>query len=357
MGLTLVGQFDPFSGNNRYADVWGEGDYAYIGSFGGLGVGIIDISIPGAPSLAAHYSPSVGQFKDVKVQNDIGYFASDNGDGLHIVDLLDPTSPSLLSKVTSTIGGYNSVHNLFVAGDYLYEADSRTSTVKVFDVADPMNPAFVRDIVTTDPRVHDVTVVNDRLYTSGLGGQTDIYDVSNIGTMAPTLEGSVNSGSSSHSNWVTSDGSLLISARETSNGDVRIFDISDPGNASLLSTIDSTFLGIQAFSPHNPVLFSDDLLFVSWYQAGVQALDISDPFNPTFVGSFDTFTEPVSGFDGNWGVYPFLGLDRILLSDLDGGLFIVDATSAGNIPEPGTFVLLGTGLVGLSAWRRCGRSA
>ncbi len=223
--------------------------------------------------------------------------------------------------------------------------------LKVFDVEDPENPAFVRNIVTTNSAVHDITVVNDRLYTSGLGGGTDIYDVSNIGTVAPTLLGSVNTGSSSHSNWVTSDGSLLISARETSNGDVRIFDISDPSSASLLSTIDSTSLGIQAFSPHNPVLFSDDLLFVSWYQAGVQALDISNPLNPTFVGSFDTFPGAVSGFDGNWGVYPFLGLERILLSDFDGGLFIVDATSAGNIPEPSTLLLLGSGLLGLAGWR------
>ncbi len=80
-------------------------------------MGIIDISTPGTPSLAAHYSPSVGQFKDVKVQNGIGYFENDNGDGVHIVDLLDPTSPSLHSKITSTICGYNRVHNLFVAGD------------------------------------------------------------------------------------------------------------------------------------------------------------------------------------------------------------------------------------------------
>ena len=347
VSFDLVKQVDPFVGNDRYGDIWGEGNYAYIGSFMGSGVGIIDISTPGSAFLETTYSPaSGGQFKDVKVHDGIGYFASDNGGGLHLVDLSDPTTPSLLSQITSSQSGYNSIHNVFIDGGFLYEADSRTSTVKVFNVSNPNSPAFVRDIVTTDPSfIHDITVVNNRLYTSGFGGKTDIYDVSNIGTTAPTLLGSVNSGSNSHSNWVTSDGNLLISAREISNGDIRLFDISNPLSPNLLSTINRTTLGIDAFSPHNPVLFNDNLLFVSWYQAGVQALDISDPLNPLLVGSFDTFPGAVSGFDGNWGVYPLLGLDRVLLSDLDGGLFIVDASAI--VPEPATIALLGIGLAGL----------
>ena len=30
--LKLLGQLHPFDGSNRYADVWGEGNYAYLGS-------------------------------------------------------------------------------------------------------------------------------------------------------------------------------------------------------------------------------------------------------------------------------------------------------------------------------------
>ena len=110
---------------------------------------------------------------------------------------------------------------------------------------------------------------------------------------------------------------------------------------ALLSTLTRTSLGIDAHSPHNLVLFSDTLLFVSWYQAGVVAIDLSDPADPVRVGTYDTFPGAVSGFDGNWGVYPLLGLDRVLLSDFDGGLFIVDATAVA-APVPG--------LVGRAAW-------
>ena len=53
--------------------------------------------------------------------------------------------------------------------------------------------------------------------------------------------------------------------------------------------MDRSSLSIDAHSPHNPVLFNDTLLFVSWYQAGVVAIDISDPSNPHKVGNYDTF--------------------------------------------------------------------
>jgi len=181
--------------------------------------------------------------------------------------------------------------------------------------------------------IHDITIIGDRLYASGFGGFTYIYDVADIGSVAPTILGTVPTGIDSHSSWATSDGSVLISAQENVGGDVKIFDISDPGVPVLLATVDATSLGIEATAPHNPVLFSDTVLFISWYEAGVVAIDLTDPANPLLVGNLDTFFDPVVGaFDGNWGVYPLLGLDRVLLSDLDGGLFIVDATATFNNP-------------------------
>jgi uncharacterized protein (TIGR03437 family) len=331
--LKLLGQLDPFEGGNRYADVWGEGNYAYLGSYNGSGVMIIDISNPGAPKLAGYYNdaPETGRFVDVVVINGIGYFACEvPGGGVRIVDVRDPAHPVLLSQIDTDKGGFHIVHEQFVTPDgVLYEADSRTSVVKVFDVRNPRNPVFVRDIQTTDPQfIHAIVVVNGRLFTSGWGGRTDIFDVRNVLTQAPPLLGSVNSDIRSHSCWPTSDGKVLASAREISNGDVRLFDISNPSNPVLLSSITAQSLGIQAYSPHNPYIIGN-LLFVSWYQAGLVVIDITDPRQPRLTGSYDTYSGSVTNtFEGCWGVYPFLGLDKVLLSDLDGGLFIVDATGA-----------------------------
>jgi uncharacterized protein (TIGR03437 family) len=328
--LKLIGQLDPFTGDNRYADVWGEGNYAYLGSFNGTGLIIIDITDPANPKLAGHYNPAEGgRFQDVVVTNGIAYLSSENRGGVHIVDVRSPANPVLLSQVTEAKNGYPNVHELFVAGGVLYEADSRTNRIKVFDVTRPDNPTFVRDIVTTDTRfIHAITVVNGRLFTSGWSGKTDIYDVSRILTEEPRLLGAVDSGNNSHSAWMSNDGKLMVGARETSNGDIRLFDISNPASPVQLAAITAQSLGMDAFSAHNPY-FVGNLLFVSWYQAGLVVIDVTDPRQPRLTGIYDTFPgASTAGFDGCWGVYPFLGLDRVLLSDLDNGLYVIDATAA-----------------------------
>ncbi|MEK7829660.1 MAG: choice-of-anchor B family protein [Acidobacteriota bacterium] len=333
--IKLLGQLDPFDGDNRYSDVWGEGNYAYLGSFGGTGLMIIDISNPTAPRLAGNYNPAEGgRFQDVMVINGIGYFSSESRGGVHIVDVRNPASPVLLSQITQDKNGFPNVHELFVADGVLYEADSRTTVVKVFDVRDPRNPVFVRNIQTTDTRfIHAIVCVNGRLFTSGWSGKTDIYDVRDVLTAAPPLLGSFDSGTNSHASWPSNDGTLLASARETTNGDVRLFDISNPASPVQLSAITAQSLGLEAFSAHNPYIIGN-LLYVSWYQAGLVILDITDPRQPKLIGAYDTFPgTTTSGFDGCWGVYPFLGFDRVLLSDLDGGLFIVDATAAQTGPR------------------------
>ena len=39
----------------------------------------------------------------------------------------------------------------------------------------------------------------------------------------------------------------------------------------------------------------------------------------------------LDAYGGNWGVFPFMGSDNVLLSDMESGLFVVDASA---VPEP-----------------------
>ncbi|MFN0085712.1 MAG: hypothetical protein ACKVX9_10015 [Blastocatellia bacterium] len=327
--VKLIGQLAPFTGDNRYADLWGEGNYAYLGSYNGTGVMIIDISDPAAPKLVGHYNPPEGgRFQDIVVVNGVGYFSSESRGGVHIVDVRNPSNPALLSQITEANQGFINVHELFVDKGVLYTCDSRTNRVRIFDVRNPANPAFVREITTTDTRfIHAVTVVNGRLFTSGWSGKTDIYDIRRVLTEPSPLLGSVESGPTSHAAWMSNDGRIMVSCRETTDGDVRLFDISNPASPQPLATITARSLGLEAFSSHNPYILGN-MLFVSWYQAGMVVIDITNPREPRLTGVYDTFPGTSSGFDGCWGVFPFLGFDRILISDLDRGLFIVDATNA-----------------------------
>jgi uncharacterized protein (TIGR03437 family) len=335
--ISLRGQISPFPGPLRYADVWGEGNFAYLASFNGTGVMIIDISDPGAPVLAGYYNPNEGgRFQDVIVVNGIGFFASESGGGVHVVDVRSAQHPVLLSQIGPSMGGFSLVHELAFSDGLLYEADSRTTVVKVFDVANPTSPFLLRNIQTTDTFfIHAVTVINGRLYTSGWSGRTDIWDVKTIRSSPPTMLGSVFTGDRSHSSSVSNDGKLLVSARETVNGDIRIFDISDPSQPLLKSNFTAQSFGKTSFSAHNPYIVGN-LLFVSWYQAGLLVIDIKDPSAPRFLGGYDTFDEGtggINGYEGAWGVFPFLGLDRVLVSDLDRGLFILDTTAAVPLPR------------------------
>ena len=56
VNATCVGQWDGLPG--PYADVWGDGDFAYIGHFGDSAVHIVDISDPVNPVAIEYELPT-----------------------------------------------------------------------------------------------------------------------------------------------------------------------------------------------------------------------------------------------------------------------------------------------------------
>ena len=95
------------------------------------------------------------------------------------------------------------------------------------------------------------------------------------------------------------------------------YRITDKRNSLTLELTDSLALPEdQTFSVHNQ-LIDGYRLYDAWYGAGLLVHDI-DPKTGT-IELFASYDTPGS----NWGVYPFLGQNRILLSDIGGGLYIV----------------------------------
>ena len=368
---------DSAGSNLKYADLWADGNIAVQGSYNCRGAFIYDISNPDAPVLLSRYNPGNNQqFLEAIVVGNRGYFGSGNLGGVHIVDLSNPASPQLLGIVNPTNGnGLLSVHEMVIWGNLLIENANTFAdkTIRVINVSNPAAAVFVRDIIPTDPLwVHAMHIRGNRMFTSGWGtsqqrGRTEIYDISNLATQAPTLLGfiedpnpNVAAGNNMHSNWTSEDGNYLYSARETNNGtgDLRVYNITNPAVPLLVRTITMGELGLNAVTPHNPVVMGNRL-YVSWYQAGVQVFDISNPTNPVRIGQYDTFqsafappdeekqalagAEPwdmicssqfrqnalPTTYDGNWAVFPFLGTNKVLAGDLSAGLYILDASRAG----------------------------
>src|SRR5690606_19838215 len=62
----------------------------------------------------------------------------------------------------------------------------------------------------------------------------------------------------------------------------------------------------------------DNYAYVSYYTAGLRIFDVSDPENIEVAAHYDTSPQSGEGFDGAFGVYPFLPSKNILVSDQTG---------------------------------------
>ncbi len=370
--ISYIAESDPLPGTRVYGDVWAENGFVYVGTdVNNGGMHIFSISNSGVPTFLHRYDGD--QLEDVEVRDGIGFFGSDvttssSGTGVDIVDLAIPFDPIFLSRVDGStcispgVCAHNKVHTLSVAqapdgNSYLYTTDNATDVIKITRVFDPeslddnpnTNPVVAPLLVKsldlgigpvggTNIAAHEVVVLNDRMYVASKDnafttccGVTSIYDVSEPAN--PVLLKNFDSGPRSHTAMPSADGNTLIVTEERPNGNVHIYDISNPSNPILRSTINRTTVGIDAHSPHHPHVHGK-LLFLTWYEAGLQVFSIADPANPIHIGAFDTYPGTSTSYNGNWGVDLSMGLKRVLLSDRSRGLIVVDAS---NVILPGDY--------------------
>ena len=155
---------------------------------------------------------------------------------------------------------------------FLIENSNSTSTrtMKIINVTNPATAVWIRDFVPVEVQwVHAMMIKGNRMVTSGWGnsgnaGRTEIYDISNLGTTAPTLLGTISdpngpsAGNNNHSAWLSDDGNFLYSAREISGsaangpnaGDVRVYDVTNPLAPVLTNRL--TMVGLNLNRGHAP---------------------------------------------------------------------------------------------------------
>ncbi|MCH7702486.1 MAG: VCBS repeat-containing protein, partial [Planctomycetes bacterium] len=320
------------------ADIWGDGDYAYVGYFDDARVSILDISEPSAPTLVATYyvpPPNDGSRAfDIKVADGLMFIALEyvGVHGAQIVDVRDPTNPQFLANIAV----FNAVHNLFYDNGYLYLAPGNflfSPTLKIIDLTnfDPDNPppspitTVKWSINVGFDLVHDITVLNGRAYVAAFDSGIRVYDVSNIANQPPQLLAGA-PGDNTHSAWVTDDGRFLAVGEERDGGGVLLYEVIEEDGGVQLALRDSFSLpGDLAFSTHNQIIVGDRI-YSSWYEAGLQVLEIDRTTQTmSLVASYDT-----SELEGlAWGVFPLLGLDRILVSDKDYGVSVISVIPLG----------------------------
>lgn len=270
--LELVGQYDvPFDGLT--SDVWALGNYAYLGSF----------------------SSPVCSF-DIT--------------GTRIVDISDPTNPTLAAFIKDKQG-------------------TRTNDVKAVSID---TSHWTGDILVTTnegcgfslPRLNS----NGGMARSGQGG-INIYDVTDPTKPHALKQNFLPKANGIHNTYIWEDGgnAYLIAIDDVDARDVIVVDITNPASPMEIARTGAPDWPDLDFSEiEGPAIFAHDIwvqdgiAYVSYWDAGLVLLDVSDPANPVFLGD-STYPNPdASGLppEGNGHVaVPNAAGDLVIFGDED----------------------------------------
>ena len=346
---------EPFYGI-RYNGIWGWHDgagheYALIGATDG--VHIIDVTVPTA-ATRVDFVPGRRSgciWREIKTYQHYAYLISDDNapNSLQIIDL--QYLPDSVSVVYDSDSLFQRAHTLYVDGNKLYcgivkgGITSGTSSMSVYSLNNPVNPSLLRDVDTdysavfTNQQVHDMLVRNDTIYASAAFDGLFILKYDSLANQFNML-GSLTTYPSqgyNHSSALTDDGHTLVFCDEVPTGlAVKVLDVQDLSNL----TVTATFQSNVGPTPHNPFMVGN-ICYIAYYQDGLQVYDVSNPSLPVRIGYFDTqFITPLGGpytgpsYSGAWGACPYLPSGNILVSDMQFGLYVLDASQLTSLNEP-----------------------
>lgn len=341
--MNLLGNWNPggfpTAGSLMYNDIWGYVDcsgneYAIMG--GAAYYHFIDITNPSNPTeVTSILGGNTTTWRDMKTYSSYAYGVCDScNEGLAVFDLSDlPNSVSMVGQYTTS---FSRAHNIYIDVDngrlYAVGTDTQSGGAIVFDLAaNPANPPEIGRMSLPGGYMHDIFVRNNIGYGNSGNNGLWVYDFSNLNNV--TTLGNITSYPQqgyNHAGWVTDDNTGYVLADETHDRSLKYLDVSNLSNITATSTFRSELLApdVTGSIAHNPFI-RDNYAIVSYYHDGLQVFDISDPSNVVQTAWYDTYTNHsnYSGFDGNWGAYPFLPSGNILASDEFTGLYILQATN------------------------------
>ncbi|MDG2139346.1 MAG: choice-of-anchor B family protein [Flavobacteriales bacterium] len=323
--------------NNTYNEIWGlninGNEIAVIGST--AGTHFFDVTNPQNSSevafVAGAYTGPGVIHRDYHDFDGYLYIVCDEGSPstLQIVDISNlPTSVNIVYDSNNLL---NKVHNIFIdtATAKLY-ACATGEAMEVFSLTNPNNPTLIYTYNDVG-HVHDAYVKNDTAFLNCGNDGLRIMDftmVNNSGDTPVELASytSYPDAGYNHSGWLTDDGTIYAMQDENHGYDVKMLDVSDYSNISVLATFNS---GVDPNSMAHNGIIKDDFLYLAYYHDGLRVFDISNPSNPVQVNYYDTYLpNNHNSYKGAWGVYPYLNSGNILVSDMQTGLYVFELTTS-----------------------------
>ena len=338
VNTSLVAHIEVPSGEDGN-DVWGYTDengleYAIMG--GASHTYIWSLEDYENPIQRAAIEGTTTIWRDMKVWEDHIYVTTDNTqqnnnfDGLLIIDM--SAAPDMITwefqRETFNVGNGNeqlgSCHNIYIDEDgyaYLAGCNIGEGGVIILDLTDKDNPAYVGSV--DDRYSHDVYVKDSMMYTSDVfTGIFSIYDIRDRAN-PEFVNGAPTSFDFTHNAWLSDDGNYLFTTDERADAYVDAFDISDPQDIQKIDSYRPLDTEGRGVIPHN-THYHNGYLVTSWYTDGFKVIDANKPDNLVEVAKYDTWAGQDGDFFGCWGAYPYLPSGKMLASDINSGLYILD---------------------------------
>ncbi len=318
--------------DNAWNEVWGfvqnDREFAVIGSTDGThffdvtdGDNIVEVGYIAGKSQGAHLI-----HRDYHDYNGYLYAVADEGNSsLQIIDLRN--LPESLELVYDSNALFQRAHNIFIDQDqgilYTQSQKQPNNSMSLYSLEDPENPVLINTLDFLE--AHDAYVRDGICYFNRGWSGFEIIDFNDPEN--PVFMGSLTNYEAfgqgyNHSGWLSDDGNMYAMCDENHGLPIKILDVSDFSDITVTATLpmlaDSSMV-------HN-VMFKGDYLICSYYHDGVVIYDLTNPSNPIRLVDYDTFPlESYSSFRGAWGLYSELPSGKILVSDMQTGLYVFES--------------------------------
>ncbi len=332
-------------------DSWGWTDSAtgkeYAIVCTSTGTAFVDISDTQNLSIIGVLSTATvnSGWRDIKVYQNYAFIVSDNASdyGMQVFDLTrlrDTQNIPVSFTEDAHYSGFGSAHNIVINENSGYAYAVGTATFSggphFVNIQNPVNPVgeggfseggYSHDAQVVTYNGPDTDYTGHEIYVGSNEDSVVIVDITD--KLNPVLISSIaysNLGFT-HQGWFTEDLKYFIVGDEVDeinfglNTRTLVFDFTDLDNP-LMHT---TYTGPTKAIDHNGYI-NGNMYYLANYSAGVRIIDISGIENGdlTEIGFFDTFPQHNNtSFNGAWNVYPYFESGNIIISDIEGGLFII----------------------------------
>lgn len=314
--LSIIDATDPFNPTLKVRTSFIGTTVEINGDYAYLGdaysTRVIDISQPLSPNLVGEYAHGA---ESIAITPTTIFLAGQGN--MHTVNSSDPANLTFLSA----FGRLLYTFGVLPIGDMAYMPDGNILTV-----ADPTNPQVIGHY--SPPGYPEVAVYNTYMYAiNPAPSELRVFDVSDVTN--PSLVNTYTLSSYTYNLAVTNNLLLRFDDADTT---LRIFDLSTPASPSEIGALPLTGLGVSEIETY------DNLAFLTT-PSGLLIVDISHPTQPQILSSYQTSM----AFRDVSVNYPYA-----YLIDDSGNLSVLDVTNPDSPSLIASLSGMGAGLISSS---------